>query len=53
MLHVVVDKEGVHNNVKFVVSFDVSAYVEGDVPPHPLNIKLLLLLTLDKFQLKE
>ena len=33
MLHVVVDKVGVHNKVKFVVSLAVSAYVENDVPP--------------------
>ena len=33
MLPVVADKEGVHNNVKFVVSFAVSEYVEAKVPP--------------------
>ena len=29
----VVDKEGVHNNVKFGVSLAVSVYVEANVPP--------------------
>ena len=33
MLPVVVDKVGVHNNVKFVVSLAVSGYVEANVPP--------------------
>ena len=33
MLPVVADKEGAHNNVKFVVSLDVSVYVEAKVPP--------------------
>ena len=33
MLPVVVDKVGVHSNVKFVVLLDVSVYVEANVPP--------------------
>ena len=33
MLPVVVDKVGVHNNVKFVVLLDVPVYVEDKVPP--------------------
>jgi hypothetical protein len=33
MLHVVVDKVGVHNNVNFVVSLAVSAFVDDNVPP--------------------
>ena len=36
---VVFDKKGVHNNVKFVVSFDVSVYVEDNVPPWTLKTK--------------
>ena len=33
MIPVVVDKEGLHNNVKFVVSLAVSVYVDDNVPP--------------------
>ena len=33
MLPVVVDKVGVHNNVKFVILLDVSVYVEDNGPP--------------------
>ena len=33
MIPVVVDKEGLHTNVKFVVSLAVSVYVDDNVPP--------------------
>ena len=33
MIPAVVDKEGLHNNVKFVVSLAVSVYVEANAPP--------------------
>ena len=44
MLPVVVDKVGVHNNVKFVVLLDV--YVEDNVPPYTLNTKWSIYLYL-------
>ena len=46
MLPVVADKEGLHDNVKFVVSLAVSAYVGNNVSPQTLSKKLLLLLRL-------
>ena len=33
MIPVVVGEEGLHNNVKLVVSLAVSVYVEANVPP--------------------